>query len=218
MAEGVINPSDRFPIDECLLSTPTTREIQRRLVNAEKRILQMQNQLDGLNRALASAGNQIVAAYQSPGAFTKSASNQNVSSSESSSAALFTVTSVTVPTGALQAEISVRAMTTMTNDIVYPTTMDVDLNVSGWYSHLPSGTPWEPGLINADGYFSPQTVTLETGETSTVVTSGSTTISVTPGYTLLMGSKSTLSPTPDVVSSNTATTYVVGSVRFIYPI
>lgn len=214
-----INPNDTYPRRNLPPGAENWgRTVEDRIIALEKASLQARAQAQADRRLFSSLLDQLVVSTGSPGWFTASKSEQVISSSDSTSAGIYTVTSVTVPTGALTATLTVKGTVTATNDSNISPPETLDLTAQAWYSHLPSGTPWEPGLIGGDNRFSASSETLLTDATATTTAIGTTTVPVTPGYTLLVGTDSRFAPTGTVQTTNNASTFVVGSIQFNYPV
>lgn len=211
-----INPDDVFKAPNLGPGDPWARQVMDRVVALEKGYLQTLQQFASMSRTFASSLSQIVDATQSQGAFTVTKEDQTITSSTSAAAGLFATVSVTVPTGALSAVLTVKGVVTVTNDAQISPPENLTLTTQGWYSHLAAGVPWEPGLIGSYTPFSIGTIALPTGATASAVTVGTVTVPVTPGYTLIVGTDSRFSPTASPQGTNNARVFVVGDIQFVY--
>lgn len=212
-----INPDDVFPRRNLPADAEQWgRNVEDRIRDLEGAVVQLSQMVSGLSRDIKAVTGNITSGQQTPFSYTRFLSDQDLSSSDSTSSHLYTTTSVTVPTGAISATITVKGSVTATNDASVSPAQSLTLLTQGWYAHLASGTPWEPGLIDADNRFTWAEQVLPTGATATAVTTGSTTFSVTPGYKLVVGTVSRFGSTFIPQSVSNASTFVTGTIEFTY--
>lgn len=214
---NAINPNDVFPRRNLPADAEQWgRNVEDRIHALEGAVLQLSQEVAGLSRDIKAVSGNLVTGQQTPFSYIRTLSDQVISSSDSTASHIYTTTSVTVPTGAVSATVTVKGSVTATNDGNISPAETLILQIQGWYSHLASGTPWGPGLIGSDNRFTLSEQTLPTGATATAVTTGSTTFSVTPGYNLLVGTLSRFASTSSPQSTNNASTFVTGTVEFTY--